>query len=456
MKEPVYRKEAGGLLPLSFPQHRNLRIFSLVLLILLLAGAWGGRHKLVKAYAAVDQVRRIRRLHLFTPVPAGRSQSQPGVLAEVRFLADLAEFRARSDQRSQQFAPQLQPLVQELTRRQAAGENLAYSARIYREIRWRVSFTPDLSATQARIADLKASLSPPLDQRLAEQQSPEDGSWGAGYSVWFLKLYGTVNDALSAGAAPRYPLSFLDRINSPEKLTNYLAALVVDDFLQTGVATRMEADESVSLLGRLLCGDVQCPYSFHPDLKGAYLQFIDQWQSPETGCWGNLFVARDGTLWRMDDVGMTFHIVSRLKANTKHLDKITRRILQLSTVDFPAGIRVNGHYENHLNWDVVRILRYAWPTLDAATRQAAQAELKRMLTWCLSQSLQADGSFKVSDLDDTYADAMQYGVSFLKDIGYFSEQERFWTDEAFPESAAIHARILRRLQSPRAKAQEPK
>ncbi len=445
--QPMYRramqpKEA----PIRGRLHRNLRLGAVVILVMLLACAWLGRHRLERIYASVHQAVKVRRLRLFTLVTADHKSGQPGIVAELRFLHDLAEFRARVEQRSKLLQPELRPLAAELTRRQASGENLAYSARIYRELRWRVAFSADTNAARARIADLRKSLKEPVDQAVTAQQLP-DGSWGAGYEVWFMKLYGTVNDGLSDGAVPKYPLSFLDRINSPEKLTNHLAGLVVNDFLKTGVANRMEADETVALLGRLLCGDVPCPYAFAPGVKEAYLRFVDDWQNQDTGCWGNLFVARDGTLWRMDDIGMTFHVVSRLKQNTKHLDKIARRVLELSTVDFPAGMRVKGHYENHLNWDAVRIFSYAWPALDERTRAAARVELTRMLNWCLTESLQADGAFKVSDLDDTFTDAMEYGVCFLRDIGFFSKEKRFWTDQSFPEAENIHARIERRLRS---------
>ena len=132
---------------------------------------------------------------------------------------------------------------------------------------------------------------------------------------------------------------------------------------------RMEADESTSILGRLILGDTQCDYPFHSQLKDSFLKFVDEWQNPETGCWGTWFVGRDGTIWRMDDVGMTFHMVHRTKDKTKELDKIARRVLQLSEFDFPAGVRMGGHYENHLNWDAVIIWRYAWPHLDDKTRR---------------------------------------------------------------------------------------
>ena len=101
---------------------------------------------------------------------------------------------------------------------------------------------------------------------------------------------------------------------------------------------------------------------------------------------------RDGHIWKMDDVGMTFHVVSDLHGQVDHLDLVAKRLLQLDQFDFPAGIRMSGHYENHLNWDVVKIFRVAWPSMDEQTRQLARAEISDMLNWCLTNSLQADGS----------------------------------------------------------------
>ncbi len=148
----------------------------------------------------------------------------------------------------------------------------------------------------------------------------------------------------------------------------------------------------------------------------------------------------------MDDMAMPFHVVSDLHGQVSHLDTIAKRTLQLDRVNFPAGVRFNGHYENHLNWDVVKILRLAWPMLDDGTRDQARAEISRMLTWCLRQSLQPDGSFKVSDLDDTSGDAYEYGVDFLVETGYFDSRERFWTKETFPGAENVRTRIGMKLK----------
>jgi hypothetical protein len=58
-----------------------------------------------------------------------------------------------------------------------------------------------------------------------------------------------------------------------------------------------------------------------------------------------------------------------------------------------------------------------------------------------------DGSFKVSDLDDTQGDAFRYGIWFLQEAGYFQRKDRFWTDQDFPDSRAVHDQIEAKLRS---------
>ena len=144
---------------------------------------------------------------------------------------------------------------------------------------------------------------------------------------------------------------------------------------------------------------------------------------------------------------MTFHVISDLNGQVNHLDRIAKRTLQMDRVNFPAGIRFDGHYENHLNWDVVKIFRLAWPYMDEQTRAQARAEIAKMVEWCLKESYQPDGSFKVSELDDTAGDAYMYGVAFLKEAGYFRRDERFWTSQDFPEARTIHDRIEAKLKT---------
>jgi hypothetical protein len=390
----------------------------------------------------------IYHAHIFTPPSPIAGESRWDRLWDsARFYYDFAGFPLAREKRLKLLDPILRPIVKEINRRQAAGDDM-HSVHIYREVRWRLNFTPDIATTRARISDLRESLSQPLDQKLAGDQQASDGSWGLGINVWYLRLYYSVDQANECQPPPRYALSFLDRVNSPQKLDAQLDSDLRNTFTQTGVFNREELDETFSAMARLLFETRQTGcYAFHPQLKDTLRAFVARWQNPATGCWGQWLVDRQGRVWKMDDMAMTFHVISDFKGQVLHQDMIARRLLQLDKVNFPAGIRFNGHYENHLNWDAVKIFRSARPTLDKASRQQVREEISRMLDWCLTKSYQPDGSFKVSDLDDTQGDAYRYGIWFLQEAGYFQRSGRFWTDQDFPGSKAVQERIETKLQS---------
>jgi hypothetical protein len=411
--------------------------------LLLVFGLFLIRERLKRGAIAV----MIYRAHIFTSPPRLPKELWGHRLhEEVQFYWDIAGLHVARETRVKLLNPTLRPLVKEIDRRQAAGENMQYSMHIYREVRWWLNFTPDVATTRERIDDLRRSLNNAAAQKQATEQQP-DGSWARGINVWYLKLYYSVDQIKECNNAPQYPLSFLDRINSPKKLTAQLDADLHNDFTRTDVFNREELDETFSALARLLYSSrVGRCYAFDPQLKDALKDFVTGWQNPATGCWGQWMVDREGRIWKMDDMGMTFHVVSDLHGEVAHQDLIAKRLLELDRTNFPTGILFNGHYENHLNMDAVKIFRSAWPSLDDATRQRARAEISRMLNWCLTKSLQPDGSFKVSDLDDTVSDAYRYGVWFLQETGYFQRKDRFWTDQDFPEAKAKQERIEAKLR----------
>jgi hypothetical protein len=425
-------------------KYRTWFIFLLVVVALACA-VFAIRTQLERAVIAAS----IYHAHIFTGPPTIADQSRwDRLLDSVQFYWDFSEIPVAREKRLKLLEPTLRPIVREINRRQAAGDNMHYSMHIYREVRWRLNFTPDIRTTRARISDLRQSVDQSMEQKLAGEQQASDGSWGLGLNVWYLKLYYSVDRTNECRPPPIYSLSFLDRMNSPEKLDAQLDSDLRNDFTKTGVFNREELDETFSAMARLLFETPQTScYAFHPQLKEALRAFVERWQNPGTGCWGQWLVDRQGRLWKMDDMAMTFHVISDLKGQVKHQDMIARRLLQLDHVNFPAGIRFDGHYENHLNWDAVKIFRSAWPTLDEASRQQIRGEISRMLDWCLTESFQPDGSFKVSDLDETQGDAYRYGVWFLQEAGYFQRKDRFWTDQDFPDSKTVQERIEAKLKS---------
>jgi hypothetical protein len=424
---------------------RRRWLIPLLAIPVLALSVYTNRERLERAVFAY----RIRQAQIFAPPPPTPGESRWRRLrADAEFYWDFSRFIVEREKRLKRINPLLRPLVKEIVRRQSGGEGMQYSMHIYREIRWLLNFTPDIESTRTRIADLRRSLAEPAEQKLATEQQASDGSWGLGIDVWYLRLYYSVDHVKDCRERPQYPLSFLDRVNSPEKLTAQLNSVLLDDFTKTQEFNREQLDETFSALARLLFAtQPSACYTFNPGLGDALKKLVEHWQNPATGCWGQWLVDRQGRIWKMDDMAMTFHVVSDLHGQVPRLDLTAKRVLELDGVDFPAGIRFNGHYENHLNWDVVKIFRYAWPDLDAATRERTRAEISRMLNWCLTTSYQPDGSFKVSDLDDTLGDAYSYGVSFLQETGYFRRQDRFWTDQDFPGAQAVCDRIEAKLKS---------
>jgi len=385
--------------------------------------------------------------HIFTtPSQISNESWWPRFWDKAQFYWDMSELRMARETRLKQLNPTIKPLIIEINRKQAAGEAMSYSMHIYREIRWRLNFTSDTVTTRLRIDDLRQSISQPTEQKLASLQQASDGSWGTGITVWYLRFYYSI-DNLGDSLHPRYPLSFLDRINSPERLKAQLDSDLYDNFTKTGGFNREELDETFSAIARLLNKSNPVAYSFHPQLDSALKKYVIHWQNTETGCWGQWMIDRHENIWKMDDMGITFHVISDLKGEVEHKDLIAKRLLQLCDIDFPAGIKFEGHYENHLNWDAVKIFRYAWPFLDTSTRAKVKIEISRMLNWCLSNSYGPDGSFKISDLDDTMGDAYRYGVAFLSEAGYFQSIDRFWTDQNFLEAKAIRDKIKAKIMS---------
>ena len=426
----------------SQPGRKRERILLIIILILILAG-YVYRERLQRIAIAIV----IYRGQAFTPPSGIASESWLSRFKDkAQFYWDISALRITREKRLKQLNPSLKPLIKEINRSQAEGVAMPYSMHIYREIRWLLNFTPDTAATRLRIDDLRKSISQPAEQKLASQQQASDGSWGAGINVWYLKLYYSV-DHLEDTMYAQFPLTFLDRINSPEKLKAQLDSDLYDHFTKTGLFNREELDETFSAIARLLHKSKLKVYTFHPQLDSALRDYVKNWQNPSTGCWGQWMVNRNGNIWKMDDVGITFHVISDLKGQVEHKDLIAKRLLQLDDLDFPAGIKFDGHFENHLNWDAVKIFRYAWPFLDTVTRDKVRLEISSMLNWCLTNSYQPGGSFKISDLDDTMEDAYRYGVAFLSETGYFESKNRFWTNQDFPDAKAVRNRIEAKLLS---------
>jgi hypothetical protein len=248
------------------------------------------------------------------------------------------------------------------------------------------------------------------------------------------------------GKLPKYRTSFLDRINSPEKLLEYLDSLLISDIPNHLVDKRRELNESGTALLRLILRGIPKNYDYHPKLKSTLLDYLDRrWQNPESGYWGAWYRTPSGIV-KTDDLSITFHIVSYRKGDVPKLNAIAETTLRIKDQPYPYGWRhSNGEMSNHHNYDVVRLLRMGWPYFTEEKKKTAQAEIRKMLDWCLTESVLADGSFKYNRSDDSLGDSYYFGISFLAEVGYFNLKDRFWIQETFSGAENVREKIRRSL-----------
>jgi hypothetical protein len=329
--------------------------------------------------------------------------------------------------------------------REAAGQNTSCSKQILWELKALLTQTADFKLIDQRLVDLESSLAHPEREAEADEQSPEDGSWGRCYTAWWGKLDASCDElgkAANKKHVLKYPPRFLDRVNSPEKLTAYLTSVSVSDIPRTGIDHLLEFNLSLSNLMRLILRDRPQGYSWDPKLKLTIMDLLmNRFRNPATGWWGERYV-RDGQVVFVDDLSMTFHIVTYLHGDVSDLSRVVDTTLAVKDLDYPAGWLWKGQYWNHNNMDVVALFKAGWPRASAAQKKAMAVEIEKMLHWCLTESLQADGLFKPHVADGSLEEGEYYAASFLGRIGFFDKSERFWTDREFPEAAEVQQRII--------------
>jgi hypothetical protein len=123
-----------------------------------------------------------------------------------------------------------------------------------------------------------------------------------------------------------------------------------------------------------------------------------------------------------------------------------RTLVAMKDNEYPFGWLEEGQMSNHHNYDVVRLFRVGWPQMDKSQRESAQTEMRRMMQFCLIDTMNPDGSFKMMD-EDTIGSSFLFPISLLNELGYFRPSLRFWTWESFPGAMNVADRVQRRIQA---------
>jgi hypothetical protein len=357
----------------------------------------------------------------------------------VAFNPHYKDFRA-------QRAKSAQALGRQVFDQEAQGRDTACAHQILMEAAWLIGNTADFERIDRRLDDLRDVLAHPGMEALGHQQDPADGSWGRCYTEWFFKLDGTyahLDKASTRNESLRIPARFLDRVNSPEKIRKYFTAVSVSDIAHQGVDHRREMNESMADLLRFILQDRPQGYAWNPSLKAAMMDLVlNRLRNPQSGWWGEAYLFPAG-VERVDDLSMTFHMIRYLDGNVPDMQKVVETELAVSNLDYPVGWLEDGHYTNHNNMDATVLFGFGWNSATEAQRKRMASEIDRMLNWCLTESLQPDGSFRIVGYgDDSVEEANYFGITFLTRIGFFDKDRRFWTSRDFPQSAGVRQRLL--------------
>ena len=364
-------------------------------------------------------------------------------LLEQDFIAFDPHYREERESR----VTRTKELAKRMFTEEAQGAKTACGHQILFELGSLLLSSADFKLIDLRLHDLEASIGHP-----SSDKPDADGMWGSCYQEWYLKLYATY-DHIESNAADEpspHPLPvFLVRVSTPEKLTSYLDSLSVSDVCHTGVDHEREFNETVATLLQIIVRRKPENYTVDPALRDALLdRVLHRYRNPDTGYFGELYL-RNGHEDFPDDLSMTFHVVSYLKGKVPDMPRVLDTTLAIKDFGYPAGWLWKGEFWNHNNMDVVALFHLGWSEASPNQKKAMATEIDRMSTWCLQDSLQPDGSFKVNVADGSLEDAEYYGTSFLARLGFFDRSQRFWTDREFPESSDVKRRIVAFVQAHR-------
>ncbi|MBI1777809.1 MAG: hypothetical protein HYR63_20910 [Proteobacteria bacterium] len=350
------------------------------------------------------------------------------------------------DQHRAEHDDRIRLRVAKLAKRERDGVGAFCAHQILREIEWLASSSAHWLRIAERLVDLDIELAHARD---FPDMQDQDGAWGNCYTEWFLKLdatYDHIAELSRAGLSPPVPVRILDRVNSPRRLRQHIVELVTSDLARDGIERRRELNETLSALTRLILRDQPIGYEWDERLKTALTGLLlDELRNPATGYWSATYRS-GGRLTQTTDLSITFHIVSYLKGQVPDWPQLIDTTLQIKDQRYPRGWLNRDGYMNHHNMDVVEIFRLGWPHASPEQRQAMGREIDRMLDWCLGQSWQPEGSFRMTGYDDSLEASYYFGTSFLARVGFFDQSRRFWTDRELPASEDIKAALQASLQ----------
>ena len=382
---------------------------------------------------------------------------------------DFTIFDREREIKMNRFKQRYAALNKKMGEKYNSGGNIGCSRQISREINYLLKGTTDYEKIEKRLDDFERQLSSEADEAQIIDRQLSDGSFGVCYTEWFFKMSATqdrmidiyfdesVPEEIKSGLLPP---TFLDRINDPVRLMEYLDSILIGDIRRTGRDNYKELNRNTELL-KLVLQDIPKGY-WKKGVKEALVKFLKKWQNPKTGFWGPWYRDQNGEIVKTDSLSMTFHVLSYAKYSEHYDDivgdnwsKIIQTTLAMKNCTYPNGwieiIDGKAVKFNHHNMDVVKIFKLGWRHLKGhpEIKEQIREEIRDMLKWSLIESMGKDGLFYDPSWDA--GEETWCAVSFLDRVGYFEKDKRFWINgdlpEGLPDPAIVIDKIILKLES---------
>jgi hypothetical protein len=367
------------------------------------------------------------------PVPSGWSAQKA-----------LAHLFPAVDELRRAIEPEIRAVAARLDRAEARGCDTSCLRQILCELRWRLEYTADEQGVRSTLERLR-SLAPLLASAPHAITPAGDGSYGGGTDVWFLKLDASVDYMLAPDFDDRCnPTRFLDRINDPGRLRDYLDSLLVSRLAKDGIDRRKELNFATANLVRLILWRRPPSYSWDAGLEAVIRDFITKWQDPVSGFFGATYLI-DGRLLQTLDLSLTFHMARYLEGRIGYWPELIDTLLKIRDGRYPNGWLDEFGLTSHNNYDVAALFQLGWPEMRPDQRRRAEQELDRLTDWCLTTAIASDGRIVARAASESLPESYYFTIAFLDTVGYFDSGKRFWTERLFPEAPALRARLESQL-----------
>lgn len=368
------------------------------------------------------------------PLAAPRGWTPQAVLA--RHFPDIARL-------CRAVLPEIRALEAHLDQDEAAGRDPRPLRQAIGELQWRLQYTGDAAAAARTLQRVRALASSPLPPHTP--LCDREGSLGVGTEMWFLKLDASVDTMLEADyAGLGTPPRFLDRVNDPARLREYLDGLLVSRLAEDAIDRRKELNFATANLVRLILRRRPAGYPWHPALETVVRCFVAAWQDRTTGFFGADYEI-DGRRWRTADLSLTFHMARYLEGRIGYWPQLIDTLLGIRDDRYPNGWLDEDGITSHNNYDVAVLFGLGWGQMRPDQRRKAQQELGRLLAWCLDTAIAADGRVIARAAGESLPESYYFTIAFLDTVGFFDPAKRFWTDRTFPQAPALRARLESRV-----------